>query len=207
MIAASADAASRPRSERVAAAVLTGGRGERIGENKANVLLAGSTLASRAVASVRLAGLDPFIVTKGDRPVEIEGVEVMVEPDHPRHPLAGITAAIRSAGERPVIVLACDLPMLPPAYFSWLAEHRGGTVIPCPGGEPQPLAGRYSPADLEAIESALERQAPARQAAGSLGATFVGDEQLSQFGDPAVIFTNVNTPEDLRRAESLLRQS
>jgi molybdopterin-guanine dinucleotide biosynthesis protein A len=178
----------------------------RIGEDKANVLLAGSTLASRAVASLRQAGLDPFIVTKADRPVEIAGVKVLVEPDHPRHPLAGVAAAIRSAGERSVIVLACDLPLLPAAYFTWLAEHDGGTIVPCPGGEPQPLAGRYSPGDLEAIESALERHAPARQAAAGLGATFASDEQLLQFGDPAVIFTNVNTLEDLLKAEDFLER-
>lgn len=204
MIAASADAASQPRRERVAAAVLAGGRGVRIGEHKANVPLAGITLASRAVASLRKAGLDPFIVTKRDRPVDIAGVEVVVEPDHPRHPLAGVAAAIRRAGERRVIVLACDLPLLPPAYFSWLADHDGGTLIPCPGGEPQPLAGRFSPADLGPIESALARQAPVREAAAGLAATFAGDDQLSPFGDPAVMFTNVNTPEDLRRAEELL---
>jgi molybdopterin-guanine dinucleotide biosynthesis protein A len=206
VIAATNDAASRPRSERVTAAVLAGGRGERIGEAKANVRLAGSTLAERAVASLRQAGLDPFIVTKRDRPVEIEGVEVVVEPDRPRHPLAGIAAAIRKAGERQVIVLACDLPLLTPDFFAWLADHDGGTVIPCPGGEPQPLAGRYGPADLEAIESALERQAPAREAAAGLAATFAGDGELARFGDPAVMFTNVNTPEDLRRAEALLRR-
>jgi molybdopterin-guanine dinucleotide biosynthesis protein A len=206
VIARSADAASIPRAERVAAAVLTGGRGERIGENKANVLLAGNTLAGRAIASLRRAGLDPFIVTKPDRPVDLEDVEVVFEPEHPRHPLAGVAAAIRSAGQCPVIVLACDLPLLPPAFFEWLAEYDGGTVIPCPGGEAQPLAGRYSPSDLEAIESALERQAPARQAAAGLGATFAGDEQLSQFGDPAVTFMNINTPEDLSRAEDLLQR-
>lgn len=204
MIEVASDAASGARRERVAAAVLAGGRGSRIGENKANVLLAGCSLAERAVASLRQAGLDPFIVTKRDRPVDIESVEVLVEADEPQHPLTGVAAAIREAAGRPVIVLACDLPLLPVAFFTWLADHDGGTVIPCPGGQPQPLAGRYSPADLDPVESALRLHASAKSVVGQLPATLVGNDELSRFGDPAVIFSNVNSPADLRQAEALL---
>ena len=175
-----------------------------MGEDKANALLAGRSLASRAVESLRAAGLEPFIVTKSDRPVDVEGVEVLIEADDPRHPLTGLATAMRHAGERQLIALACDLPLLPPAYFSWLAARPGGTVIPCPGGQPQPLAGRFSPADLETIESALQRQASVKSAVAEMPATLIADQELRRFGDPAVAFLNVNSPEDLRRAETLL---
>lgn len=206
MVEVFSDEASRNRRERVAAAVLAGGRGSRIGEGKANVTIAGSTLAVRAVTSLRQAGLDPFIVTKRDRPVEIEGVEVLIEADEPRHPLTGVAAAIRKAGERSVIVLACDLPLLPPAYFVWLADREGGTVIPCPEGRPQPLAGRYRPADIGPVESALGRQEPAKSAVARLSPVLAGDAELDRFGDPAVIFSNVNTRADLRRAGTFLQK-
>ena len=101
-------------------------------------------------------------------------------------------------------MLACDLPLLPVDYLAWLAGHEGGTVIPCPGGDPQPLAARYSPQDLAVLEAALEAEAPARQAVAGLDATFVGDDELTRFGDPGRIFTNVNTPDDLARAEAVL---
>lgn len=178
-----------------------------MGGHKANVSLAGSSLVTRAVRSLRQAGLDPFIVTKRDRPVEIEGVEVVVEADEPQHPLAGVVAAIRSASERPVIVLACDLPLLPSAYFAWLADHEAGTVIPSPGDRPQPLAGRYRPGDLESVESALRQEASAKFAVAQLSPTLVGDADLARFGNPAAIFSNVNTRADLRRAELLLQGS
>lgn len=207
MVEAFPDEAPGTRRKPVAAAVLAGGRGSRIGEDKANVSLAGSTLAARAVASLRKAGLNPFIVTKRDRPVEIDGVEVLVEPDEPRHPLTGVAAAIRRAGKHPVIVLACDLPLLPAAYFAWLADHEAGTVIPCPGGHPQPLAGRYRPVDLAPVESALEQEVSAKFAVAQLSPTLVDDAELTRFGDPETIFSNVNTQADLRHAEKLLRES
>jgi molybdopterin-guanine dinucleotide biosynthesis protein A len=189
---------------RVAAAVLAGGRASRLGGDKANATLAGSTLAARAVASLRAAGLEPFVVTKRDRPVDVEGARVVIEPDLPRHPLAGVATAIREAGQRPVVVLACDLPLLPVEYLAWLAGQEGETVVPCPGGAPQPLAARYRPDDLVTIDAALERQASAREAASGLGASFVGDGDLARFGDPSTMFLNVNTAADLARAEAAL---
>jgi len=192
------------RSRRPVAAVLAGGRASRLGGDKANAVLAGNSLLGRALASLEAAGLEAFVVSKRDRPVEVEGVEVVIEEDEPQHALAGIATAIRQAGDRQVIVLACDLPLLPVEYLEWLATRDGGTLIPCPGGEAQPLAARYSPADLGPIEAALAREAPVRQAAAGLGATLISDAELARFGDPAVTFFNVNTPEDLLRADELL---
>ncbi len=205
MIVPPSDAAPEAGRRAVSAAVLAGGRASRIGGDKANLLLDGESLARRAVNSLVAAGLDPFVVTKRDRPVEIEGIRVLIEPDRPRHALAGVVAAIREAAGRPVIVIACDLPLLPVDFLAWLSGHDGGTVIPCPGGDPQPLAARYSQRDLAALEAALAAEAPARQAVAGLDATFADERELGRFGDPATIFTNVNTRADLARAEALLK--
>lgn len=207
MTGVAADRAAHAGRETAAAAVLAGGRGNRIGGNKANMVLAGRTLAGRAVDSLRRAGLDPFVVTKRDRPVEIEGVEVLFEADEPQHPLAGLAAAIREAGGRRVVVLACDLPLLPVAYLGWLAGQTDGAVVPRVGAQVQPLAALYGPGDLETIEAALARQDPVKSAVARLSPTLVGDDGLRRFGDPTVMFSNVNTPEDLRRAEEVLAGS
>lgn len=207
MTGVAADRAAHAGRETAAAAVLAGGRGNRIGGNKANMVLAGRTLAGRAVDSLRRAGLDPFVVTKRDRPVEIEGVEVLFEADEPQHPLAGLAAAIREAGGRRVVVLACDLPLLPVAYLGWLAGQTDGAVVPRVGAQVQPLAALYGPGDLETIEAALARQDPVKSAVARLSPTLVGDDGLRRFGDPTVMFSNVNTPEDLRRAEQVLAGS
>lgn len=207
MTGVAADRAAHAGRETAAAAVLAGGRGNRIGGNKANMVLAGRTLAGRAVDSLRRAGLDPFVVTKRDRPVEIEGVEVLFEADEPQHPLAGLAAAIREAGGRRVVVLACDLPLLPVTYLGWLAGQTDGAVVPRVGAQVQPLAALYGPGDLETIEAALARQDPVKSAVARLSPTLVGDDGLRRFGDPTVMFSNVNTPEDLRRAEEVLAGS
>jgi molybdopterin-guanine dinucleotide biosynthesis protein A len=202
--------AARPVSAgapRVAAAVLAGGRGSRLGGGKANLDLCGMTLAEHTVRALRSAGLEPFVVTKEDRPVEIEGVEVFVEPAEPLHPLAGVAAAIRAAGGRAVIVVACDLPLLPPEFFAWLAGLPEGTAVPAPNGQVQPLAARYAPGDLGPIESALNRGESARGAVQSLDPNWIDTGDLRAFGEPERLFFNVNTAADLRQAEAMLGES
>ncbi len=188
----------------VAAALLAGGLAKRMGGDKAGALVGGVPLAVHGTNALRQAGLDPFIVTRADRPFAVEGVPVVTKEHGPRHPLAGVAEAIRRAGGRDVIVLACDLPLLPAAFLAWLAARPDGAAMPQPGGRAQPLAARYSPENLTAIESLLERRMPTRQAVEAIRPYLIEDEVLRAFGDPDRMFFNVNSPEDLRRAERLL---
>lgn len=188
----------------VAAAVLAGGLASRMYGSKSGALLAGVPLIGHAVEAVRQAGLEPFVVTRGDRPSPLAGVEAVIEPDGPRHPLAGVVAAIRHANGRDVVVLACDMPLLSSGFIAWLAGLSAGAAVPVSGGVPQPLAARYGPANLAAVETLLERQMPARAVVDALQPRLIEDDELRAFGDPDRMFFNVNSPGDLRRAEMLL---
>lgn len=204
--------ASRPEPSpgpRAGAAVLAGGLSRRMGAPKAGALLAGRPLIARPLAALRAAGLDPFVVTKADRPVAAaglegpDGLEVVVEPDRPRHPLVGVLAALERAGG-PVVVVACDLPLLPPPLLAWLAERPGGTVVPRAGGHMQPLAARYGPEAAGPVRAGIERGRAMKEVVAALGPEIVEEAELRRFGDPALMFENVNSPEDLARVESLL---
>ena len=128
------------------------------------------------------------------------------EPDEPAHPLRGIAAALRRAAGRPVLVVACDMPFLPPGLLA--APRRSATRrswCPRPSGRLHPLCARYDARLLGALErrSAAERAAArddrsARARADRRGAS------CAAFGDPERLLFNVNTPEDLARAEELL---
>lgn len=198
---------NRPGPE-IAAAVLAGGAAIRMGGEKAGTLLAGRPLISYPLAALREAGLDPFVVTKTDRPVDaipgLENITVVIEPDRPRHPLLGILEAIRHAGGRPVIVTGCDLPLLTPGYLRWLTDLDGGTVVPRVDGFLQPLAARYGPDAAAAVERGVESGASAKAVITGLDATVIEEDELRRFGDPARTFANVNTPEDLAAIERRL---
>ena len=83
----------------VAGVLLAAGSGSRLGQPKALVELAGSTLAERGVALLGDGGADPVIVVTGAVPVELPGVVTVHNPDWETG--MGLLAGDRAARARP----------------------------------------------------------------------------------------------------------
>ena len=181
--------------------VLAGGRGSRLGGAKPTADLAGRPLISYPLAALAEADVEAVVVAKTDTDLPKLDVEVLTEPAEPVHPLAGIVAAIRQTG-RPIVVIGCDFPFVPAALLRALADAPEPLVVPAPGGAPQPLVARWTLALLPALEDALDREEPLRRTVTALSPRLLDDPELAPFGDPARVFFNVNTPADLRLAES-----
>ena len=185
------------------AAILAGGHSSRMGEPKAGLDLAGTPLISHPTAAAREAGLEPLVVAKASTPLPDVGCEVVIEQEEPVHPLAGIIAALEAVGE-PLVVLACDTPLVPPALIAALAAREEPLVVPA-DPRPQPLVARWSPELLSQLRSALATASPLKKVVADLGAVAIAGDELATFGDPERMFANVNDPVDLRRIESLIR--
>lgn len=185
-------------------AVLAGGAGARLGGGKATVELGGRALVEYPLTALAAAGIEAVVVAKAGTGLPALAVEAVREPEEPRHPLLGIVTALRHAGARPVLVVACDLPLLPPPLLAALAAAPEPLVLAAPGGDPQPLLGRYSPALLADLEAALARREPLRRTVAALSPRLLGDAELARFGDPAEMLLNVNDSSDLARAEGML---
>jgi molybdopterin-guanine dinucleotide biosynthesis protein A len=185
----------------VVGAVLAGGRGRRIGGDKAIVELEGRPLLDYPLRAL-LAVLDVVaVVAKPETalPALDHRVEVWLEEDEPRHPLAGVVQALRSAQGRPVVVLAGDMPFVSPALVRALAEAESGgapAVVARGGGGLEPLCARYDPPALDALED-FDPRTPAREAVAALGPAVLELEDEREL-------VNVNSPEDLLRAAARL---
>jgi molybdenum cofactor guanylyltransferase len=179
--------------------VLAGGAGKRIGGDKATVELAGRPLLSYPVAALRRVCDEVVVVAKQDTVMPpLDGLaEVWIEPDEPRHPLAGVLHALRLAGDRDILVLACDMPLVPEELLrALLAAASGpGAVARC-GGIMQPLCACYTPRALAGIEH-FEPSARMTDVIERLGLVHVDWED-----EDALI--SINAPEDLIRAQTLL---
>jgi len=169
------------------------------------VELASRPLVSRVVSTVGSAGLEPVVVAKPDSPLPRLDCRVLSEPSEPRHPLTGIVAALGASAGRPVVAIACDMPLVPAKLITWLAQLEEEVAVCEADGRLQPLLGRYSPSVCERLAESLERGDSMTDAVTALDPFIVTADKVARFGDPARIFFNINAPEDLAAAEKMLR--
>jgi molybdopterin-guanine dinucleotide biosynthesis protein A len=179
--------------------VLAGGAGRRIGGDKCTVELAGRPLVMYPIESLRKVCEQVVVVAKQDTklPQLVGEAEVWIEPDEPQHPLAGVVHALRTASARRILVLACDMPLVPEALLRALLEgaEGAGAVASC-GDIAEPLCACYTRQALKGLEQ-FEPQARAIDVVEGLGVAHV------EWNDPDALLS-VNAPEDLIRAQTLL---
>ena len=124
-------------------------------------------------------------------------------------PLAGIEAALLAAQYRSVFVAAGDMPFLTGDLVGYLLDllyAHISAVVPCFGGIPHPLCAAYGREIQPAVSAALDAGARAvRELLQSLPRVrYVREEELLRFGDSELLLANVNSPEDLARAQAVL---
>jgi molybdenum cofactor guanylyltransferase len=182
--------------------VLAGGLGRRLGGAKGSVELFGRPLAAWVADALgEVVSEVVMAVKEGMEVPPLSGVAVWREPAQPVHPLAGIAWALSRVGDRRgVLVCAVDLPFCADAVRTVLAaagagEGREAGLVVAAG---QPLLGVYRASVASALRAAVDAGRPARAIVASLGAVAV------PVPDPERTLFNVNTAEDLARAEAMV---
>jgi len=196
----------------VRGAVLAGGAASRYGgAPKGLVSVAGRRILDRVVDAVQaVTGALPLLIANAP------GASAW-RPDLKTIPdvrpglgsLGGIYTAV-TAGSAPVLCVAWDMPFVPEELLRALVQGQAAgkydAFLPESSGRRglEPLCAVYGPACGPAIERRLDT--------GDLKAiSFHADvrvgilplAQVRGFGDPDELFFNVNTPDDLERAEAL----
>ncbi len=129
-----------------------------------------------------------------------------VEPGH--GVLGGILTAVETLGS--ALCVAWDMPFVPPELLVTLGSLLAGcdAAVPESGSRRgvEPLCAAYGPACGPAIRAALTRgEARAVGFHADVRVARLPREAVLQYGEPDVLFFNVNTPDDLARAERLCR--
>jgi molybdopterin-guanine dinucleotide biosynthesis protein A len=191
----------------IAAAIIAGGAATRLGGvPKSTLVVDGRSIAARLVAALGAAFARVLVVANDPAPWQGLGLEVV--PDGPAHrgagPLAGVHAALAATRERAgVVCVAGDMPFVAPALLALLRDHapEADAVVPRVAGRPEPLLARWGRACLPVVAARLAAGERAAHAVFDVVRTAWLDEPALRAVDPGLAsFTNVNTPEDLRRA-------
>lgn len=194
----------------LAAVVLAGGRGRRLGADKALVRVGGTRLVDRVVEEVaRIA--DPVVVAAGER--HLPGLTVAQVPDVPVDdaggavgPLAGMVAGLRAVAPAPLAaVVAVDLPGVRADVLLHLVARIGDAdaVVPEVAGRLQPLHAVFARSAEPVLAAALGAGERRVLAALELLAVVVVDEATLRAAGLGTDFArDVDTPEDLARWRS-----
>jgi molybdopterin-guanine dinucleotide biosynthesis protein A len=192
----------------VAAFILAGGRSMRMGADKAFVALDGRTLLARALDLARSVTHDVRIVGE---PQKFAAFAPVVEDVFPGcGPLGGVHAALRASQAELNLILAVDMPFVPPALLPFLITRarssRAMVTVARAGGGWQPLCGVYRREFADVAEVAL------REGHHKIDALFgqertlaIAEDELEAAGFSASVFRNLNTREELEEAGEIAR--
>ena len=205
----------------VSVAILAGGLATRLGGgDKGALVVGGRRILDWQLDAVAPLTDDVCLVDGHDRPADlaataarVSGRNVLPRRVHDRvpgrGPLGGLDAALAHARHDVVLVLAGDMPCVTTQLLRHLVSvlHEGvDVVVPRTKDGYHPLCAVYTRECRTAVARRLE--------AGQLALVGLLDElrvqiadtaALEAFGHPDVLLANVNTPEDLRRIETVAR--
>lgn len=195
---------------RVAGAVLAGGGATRFeGRPKGLARVGGARILDRLVDVFGEAlGAAPLLVANApDAPTWRPDLRVVADVRPGMGSLGGIYTAVVEA-PAPVVCVAWDMPFVTPGLVRALADGLAewDAFLPESDGRRgvEPLCAAYGRACGAAIAASLE--AGDLRAIGFHRAVRVGRlplEAVRRLGDPARLFFNINTADDLARADAL----
>lgn len=195
--------------------LLAGGAARRFGGRpKGLARLDGVRIADRVLDALRGASTRQLVIANDPAAAQwFPGERVVTDETPGLGPLAGLATALHAAEGSPVLVVAWDMPFVTVELLCELrrrGEAGARAVVPVHGREgwAEPLCAWYAPSVLPTCRRLLE--AGARRAGALLdallpGAETLGDEVLARFGDPARLFTSVDTPDALAALGGTLR--
>lgn len=203
--------------EFASAAVLAGGKGERMGGiDKAHIRIGDSTLIDLAVASLKSEFEDMIIVRGPGKQKEIFGARTLCDLIPGSGPLSGLHAALSASESRWLYLTACDMPHFSKAWVEHLEaaiRAHEGPVFACvaaSGNYVEPFQAFYSRDALPALETLLRRAehekgggTRRRLSFGSLLSLVphivIGEQEVRRFSPDRELFFGVNVPADLDR--------
>jgi len=197
----------------VRGAVLAGGAASRYGGAPKGLLaVGGRRILDRVVTAVHaVTGAPPLLVANApDAGSWRPDLKTIPDARQGCGSLGGIYTAVTVALE-PVLCVAWDMPFVPEGLLRALIDGAANydAFLPASSGRRgvEPLCAVYGPACGPAIVQRLangDLQAISFHADVRVGILSLA--KVKGFGDPDELFFNVNTPEDLARAEALWRR-
>lgn len=183
------------------AIIMAGGDSQRMGADKASLLLDGQTLLQSVTATMRQ--LFPEVIVSVRQPRAGIDLPQVCDEQPDGGPLAGLAASLGKVTTPWAFVVACDMPFVVPELIELLAKYRlqHQAVVPVVHGHTQPLAAFYAASCLEPLRASLAAQQKSlRGVLQQLDVRYVDEAEMLE-ADPLLrSFFDLDTPQDVAAA-------
>ena len=187
--------------------VQAGGRSSRMGLDKGLVLLKGRPMIEHVLAAT--AGLaDELLITTNEPAGYTYLGHPLVGDELPgAGALPGLQTALKAARGDRVAVVACDMPFLNRDLIAYQFELADSADVVVPRWQER-LQTMHAVYRREAVLAAVSMALAAGKRRmisfyDDLRVQIVEPEEMARFGDVERSFFNINTPDDLQRAETM----
>ncbi len=176
------------------------------GEPKALIPLGRRRIVERVVDAVAPAVDDLLVVTNTPDLYAFLGLPMVGDVYADHGSLGGIYSGLKAAAGDVAFTVACDMPFLHPDVVRLVVERagEGDVVIPRVGGQWETLHAAYAKRCLPHIETRLvQGQLKIVGFFEEVRVVEIPEADIARYRDPALVFMNVNTPEELERAREI----
>ena len=178
-----------------------------MGRDKALLPLGGIPLIEHVLR--RTAGLAEDVLITTNRPTNLAylGVRLVLDREPGAGALPGLLTALEAAHGETVLLLACDVPFVCRPLLEHLLSlaHEAQVVVPHWNGNLEPLHAVYSRSCANAVRAAIRAgQQRVIDILPRVTQRVVDEAAIAQFDPDGWSFFNINTPQDLARAERFL---
>ena len=180
-----------------------------MGRDKAFVKLAGKPLIEHVIErSADVGQAETLLVT--NKPKDFAHLSLPMHHDilPGKGSLGGIYTALVQAQNPDVLVLACDMPFVNTDLLRYMLDQIRADidiVVPRVDGYPQGLHAIYKKTCIQRIAEQLAAdRLKIIRFYDRMRVRYLDESDHAAFDPPGLSFANINTPEELERAESLL---
>jgi molybdopterin-guanine dinucleotide biosynthesis protein A len=188
----------------ITAFILAGGRSQRMGTDKAFLSYRNEPLIRCPIRTCQSVTTNVRIIGDPAR-YACFGLPVIPDSGESLGPLSGIHTALQHSLTRFSSVIACDMPLMLPAFFRLMLLKLPGpdaVVMRFNDGAVEPLCGIYSSTCLPVTERNLANgKLKITDLLSQVRVDYITEEELHAQGMSRKIFTNVNAPDDLKQLE------
>ena len=199
------------------AVILAGGFSRRFGQDKALVVLTGKPLILHVIDRVSEVVDEVLVVVSSEtqkntfETILEKKATLVIDKDDSQSPLVGAITGFEMSNAKYSLLLPCDTPLVSTQIIQFLLDmgaNKSAAIPRWPNGYIEPLQAVYrTESALTAARSALKQgRLNMKSMIDNLrGVRYVSTMVLDQLEPDLLTFFNVNTPEDLKKAEALLK--